>query len=76
MTAVLEILQPSYQHVVDLSHLEKGELNFIAWTLPYDDDNGRVETDSYCAINPQVRVGRMSIGKGRQLSNSLFEGLA
>ena len=52
---MLEILQPTYQHVVDLSHLEKGELNFIAWTLPYDDDdNGRVEADSYCAMNPQA----------------------
>ena len=53
VTAVLEILQPTYQHVVDLSYLEKGELNFIAWTLPYDDDdNGKA--DSYCAMNPQV----------------------
>ena len=35
VTAVFEILQPSYQHVVDLSYLEKPELNFICWTLPY-----------------------------------------
>ena len=35
MTAVFEILQPSYQHVVDLSYLDKPELNFICWTLPY-----------------------------------------
>ena len=56
VTAVLEILQPTYQHVVDLSHLQRGELNFIAWTLPYDDDDkGRVHADSYCAMNPQVR---------------------
>jgi len=55
VTAVLEILQPTYQHVVDLSYLEKGELNFIAWTLPYDDDdNGKA--DSYCAMNPQVAL--------------------
>ena len=54
VTAVLEILQPSYQHVVDLSYLDKGELNFICWTLPYDDDSkGNVEAESYCAMNPQ-----------------------
>ena len=54
VTAVLEILQPTYQHVVDLSYLDKGELNFICWTLPYDDDSkGNVEAESYCAINPQ-----------------------
>ena len=52
---MLEILQPSYQHVVDLSYLDKGELNFICWTLPYDDDSkGNVETESYCAMNPQA----------------------
>ena len=57
VTAVLEILQPTYQHVVDLSHLQRGELNFIAWTLPYDDDDkGRVHADSYCAMNPQVCI--------------------
>ena len=54
---MLEILQPTYQHVVDLSHLQRGELNFIAWTLPYDDDDkGRVHADSYCAMNPQVSI--------------------
>ncbi|KAK7074399.1 hypothetical protein SK128_008883 [Halocaridina rubra] len=31
-TAVCEILQPDYQHIVELSYLEKPEINFIAFT--------------------------------------------
>ena len=39
LTAVFEVLQPSYQHVVDLSHLNEPELQFITWTLPYDEES-------------------------------------
>jgi hypothetical protein len=57
LTAVLEILQPSYQHVVDLSHLSAGELNFITWTLPYDEVRGGDSTpDSYCAMSPKTAL--------------------
>lgn len=49
VTAVLEVLQPDYQHVVDLSHLKKPELQFIAFTLPFD---AETNDESLCALEP------------------------
>ncbi len=51
VTAVFEILQPDYQHVVNLSHLTSPKLLFITWTLPYGEED---ETDSLCALAPDV----------------------
>ncbi|XP_068207249.1 uncharacterized protein [Palaemon carinicauda] len=32
VTAICEVLQPKYQHIVNLSHLKENELNFITFT--------------------------------------------
>jgi len=47
-TVVFEILQPRYQHVVNLSFLEEPRLDFIALTLPPQVE----ESDSLCALAP------------------------
>ena len=51
-TAVFEQLQPSYQHVVDLSYLSDGKsaLKFITWTSAFKNESCDIE--SYCSIRP------------------------
>ena len=50
-TAVFEILQPSYQHVVDLSYLGSNPaLKFITWTCAFKDESKGLE--SFCSIRP------------------------
>ena len=51
-TAVFEQLQPSYQHVVDLSYLSDGKsaLKFITWTSAFKNESSDIE--SYCSIRP------------------------
>ena len=39
VTAVCEILQPDYQHIVPLSHLEKSQLNLLTFTPTASGDN-------------------------------------
>ncbi len=66
-TCVFEVLQPEYQHVVDLSHLRDSQLNFICWTLPYDADAegargaGRgAAPESHCAVAPDAALEFMA----------------
>ena len=51
-TAVFEQLQPSYQHVVDLSYLKDGKsvLKFITWTSAFKNETKNIE--SYCSMRP------------------------
>ncbi|XP_043223393.1 uncharacterized protein LOC122382292 isoform X3 [Amphibalanus amphitrite] len=49
LTAVMELLQPDHQHVVDLSHLKVAELRFITWTGTLGDD-----FESYCGVTPEL----------------------
>ena len=54
LTAVFELLQPKYQHIENLSNLQNNTLQFIAWTLPYDQNNRN--SKSYCAISPDKGI--------------------
>ena len=58
LTAVFEVLQPSYQHVVDLSYLDASELNFITWTTGYGAmrGNSKEKDQSHCALAPDVAL--------------------
>lgn len=51
VTGVFEVLQPHYQHVVDLSHLKASQMNFICFTLPYGIESKKNQ-DSLCALSP------------------------
>jgi len=52
LTAVFEVLQPSHQHVVNLSHLgDRSALQFIAFVAPY---HPQAETTSYCDVTPET----------------------
>lgn len=53
-TAVFEVLNPSNQHVEDLSHLKSTELRFISWTNSYEDR--KCNSYSYCAMNPKSGI--------------------
>merc|ERR1712038_1063498 len=53
LTACFEILQPSYQHVVDLSFLDKPRLKFITWTQQY---GVAASQESQCAVPPHVAL--------------------
>ena len=52
-TAVFEVLQPSYQHVVDLSYLDGPQLKFITWTSAFKDE---LEIESLCSIRPDAGI--------------------
>ena len=54
LTAVFELLQPKYQHIENVSNLQNNTLQFIAWTLPYDQNNRN--SKSYCAISPDKGI--------------------
>lgn len=59
VTAVFEVLQPTYMHVVDLSHLDAPELRFITWTLPYsetDEREGAAGVASLSALAPDAAL--------------------
>ena len=61
LTAVFEVLQPTYQHVVNLSHLSSSQLKFIAFVSAYGDGG---QEDSYCDMAPETgfRVcGRLGV---------------
>ncbi|ODM96589.1 hypothetical protein Ocin01_10087 [Orchesella cincta] len=48
-TTVCEMIQPEYQHVVNLSHLKHSELRFICWTTP-DVKGDFCSRDTLCAM--------------------------
>ncbi|CAL8101714.1 unnamed protein product [Orchesella dallaii] len=48
-TCVCEMVQPEYQHVVNLSHLKHPELRFICWTTP-DLEGDFCSRDTLCAM--------------------------
>ena len=53
-TAVFEVLQPTYQHVVDLSYLGTSpDLKFITWTSAFKDE---MEIESLCSIRPDKAI--------------------
>ena len=53
-TAVFEVLQPGYQHVVDLDYLNgESVLKFIAWTSAYKQEN---KIESFCSIRPDKAI--------------------
>ncbi|KAL5022605.1 hypothetical protein ScPMuIL_001760 [Solemya velum] len=52
-TAVFELLSPDHQHVVDLTHLERSELKFIAWTKSDLDPS---DDDLLCTVPPNVGI--------------------
>ena len=55
-TAVFEILQPSYQHVVDLSYLgNQPKLKFITWTSAFKDEDSN-NLESYCCMAPDKGI--------------------
>jgi len=55
-TAVFEILQPSYQHVVDLSYLgNQPALKFITWTSAFKDEDSN-NLESYCCMAPDKGI--------------------
>ena len=58
-TCVFEVLQPSYQHVVDLSHLSRPQLNFICWTTPYEEKSAK-NSESHCAVAPDAALDFMA----------------
>ena len=55
LTACYELLQPGYQHVVDINHLREPKLKFIAWTTQYGQSGGEAGL-SYTAIPPHVAL--------------------
>ena len=61
-TAVFEVLQPTYQHVVDLSYLPDGKraLKFITWTSAFKNESENIV--SYCSIRPD-KVSNLKIKK-------------
>ena len=53
-TAVFEVLQPTYQHVVDLTYLgSTPELKFITWTSAFKEE---MEIESLCSIRPDSGI--------------------
>jgi hypothetical protein len=59
VTAVFEVLQPHYQHVVDLSYLESSQLNLLTWTLPFETFSAKgkaAEASSLCAMSPDAAI--------------------
>ena len=53
-TGVFEVLNPSYQHVVDLSYLHgQSALKFIAWTSAFKDESS---IESFCSIRPDKAI--------------------
>ena len=53
-TAVFEVLQPTYQHVVDLTYLgSTPELKFITWTSAFKEE---MEIESLCSIRPDAGI--------------------
>lgn len=59
LTAVFEVLQPEYQHVVNLSHLQTSELNFITWTTGYgvgEAEKRKEKAKSLCAVAPDAAL--------------------
>jgi len=57
MTVIMEILQPTYQHVVDLSHLSQPELKFLCFTEPYTDEETHTSLTSLLP-NKALEIGR------------------
>ena len=57
LTSVFEVLQPEYQHVVDLSYLSSSELNFITWTTGYGvREDKKNKAKSHCALAPDAAL--------------------
>ncbi|XP_047471215.1 uncharacterized protein LOC125026669 [Penaeus chinensis] len=56
-TAVCEILQPNYQHIVDLSYLEEPQLNVITFTSTLGNEN----ESSLTALPPHYTLEVLSI---------------
>ncbi|CAG7728232.1 unnamed protein product [Allacma fusca] len=51
-TMICELLQPENQHVVNLSHLEQPELQFICWAEQFQNN----ECSSLCAMPPDEAI--------------------
>jgi len=51
-TGVFEILQPTYQHIENLSYLDSPELRFICWTKMYSEN----DCDSLCSMPPNIAI--------------------
>jgi hypothetical protein len=54
LTAVFELLQPSNQHIENLTNLQNNELKFITWTHSYREVERN--ENSYCSISPDVGI--------------------
>ena len=52
VTTVFELLQPKYQHIENLTHLQTTELKFITWTHSYSGSENNPK--SYCIFSPDV----------------------
>lgn len=56
VTGVFEVLQPHYQHVVDLSYLNgKCGLKFITWTSSFQNEESK-SLKSYCSLRPDAAL--------------------
>ena len=55
LTMIFEILCPGYQHVVDLSHLSRPQLRFLAFTAQYSQAR-QGEADSLVAFAPHLSL--------------------
>lgn len=53
-TGVFEVLQPHYQHVVDLSYLESSSLRFITWSCVYREEK-KATAESY-SLRPDAAI--------------------
>jgi len=70
MTVIMELLQPTYQHVVDLSYLSKPDLKFLCFTemyRPYLDVNNQ---HSLTSLPPHTAL---EIGKLLGLHSTNYE---
>jgi len=67
MTAIMEILQPSYQHVVDLSHLDRASLKFLCFTAQY---SSMESTRSLTSLPPHTAL---ELGKLLGLTPTSYE---
>jgi len=57
MTVIMEVLQPDYQHVVDLSYLSQPELKFLCFTEPYTEKENHTSLTSL-PPNIALEIGR------------------
>jgi hypothetical protein len=66
LTAIFEILCPDYQHVVDLSYLNKPKLKFLTLTTQYS----KQSSPSLCAVAPDACI---EFGRALGLDTAKYE---